>query len=384
MEAYLDNTATTRVSEPVIELMVKVMREDYGNPSAMHLKGVQAERYIKDAKKQIAKCLKAKENEIIFTSGGTEANNMALLGGARANARKGRHIITTAIEHASVSATMRHLEEEGYEITYLPVTKDGVIRLEDLKAAIRPDTSIVSVMYVNNEIGSVMPVEEIGAMIKETDPQILFHVDAIQAFGKYVIHPKKLQIDLLSVSGHKLHAPKGVGFLYVREKTKVQPILFGGGQQGGMRSGTENVPGIAAMGLAAEMAYEDLDAKIDHLYALKDHFMENVSQIEGVTINSLAGRAGAPQIVSVSFEGIRSEVLLHALEDRGVYASAGSACSTNKPSVSATLKGIGVAQSLLDATLRFSFCYDTTTEELDYAVAQLKELLPMLRRYSRH
>jgi cysteine desulfurase len=199
-----------------------------------------------------------------------------------------------------------------------------------------------------------------------------------------VIHPKKLQIDLLSVSGHKLHAPKGVGFLYVREKTKVQPILFGGGQQGGMRSGTENVPGIAAIGLASVMAYEDFDAKIEHLYALKERFIENVLQIDGVSVNSPLGRAGAPQIVSVSFEGIRSEVLLHALEERGVYASAGSACSTNKPSVSATLKGIGVPHALLDATLRFSFCYDTTAEEIDYAVMQLKELLPVLRKYSRH
>lgn len=241
----------------------------------------------------------------------------------------------------------------------------------------------MSVMYVNNEVGAVEPVEEIGAIIRECQPQALFHVDAIQAYGKYEIRPKRQGIDLLSVSGHKFHGPKGVGFLYIDEKAKVKPLIYGGGQQKGMRSGTENVPGVAGLGAAVREIYKDHQEKADYLYGLKACLMERLGEIEGCVINSRPGRESAPQIVSVSFEGIRSEVLLHALEERGIYVSSGSACSSTHPGFSGTLKGIGVKPELLDATLRFSFGLFNRKEEIDYAVEVLKELLPVLRRYRR-
>ena len=254
-----------------------------------------------------------------------------------------------------------------------------------MKAALRDTTILVSIMYVNNEMGAVQPLEEIGRIIKEYNPAILFHVDAIQAYGKYRIYPKKLHIDMLSVSGHKIHGPKGVGFLYVKEKTKLHPLILGGGQQKGMRSGTDNVPGIAGLGVAAREAYQDFEEKISHLYELKRHFMEGIGQIPETKINSQEGEESAPHIVSVSFRGVRSEVLLHALEERGIYVSSGSACSSNKKlPVSTVLKEIHLEQDLLETTVRFSFCEQTTVEELDYCLENLKELLPMLRRYTRH
>ena len=384
MEAYFDNSATTVCLTEVKDIMVKVMVEDYGNPSAMHMKGVEAEKYVNNSKEAIAKCLKVSPKEIIFTSGGTESNNMALIGTADANKRKGRHIITTKIEHPSVSATTKYLEENGYEVTYLPVDKFGVIDPNMLKSTIRDDTIIVSVMYVNNEVGSVMPIDEIGKMIKEINPNTVFHVDAIQAFGKYRIYPKKSKIDLLSVSGHKIHGPKGIGFLYINEKIKVNPIIFGGGQQKGMRSGTENVIGIAGLGLAATKAYEYFEKKIQNMYLIKQKFIELISDIEGIVINGKTGYESAPHIVSVSFEGIKSEVLLHALEDRNIYVSAGSACASNKPAVSETLKSMGIKKELLDSTLRFSFSVNSTMEEVEYCIMNLKELLPVLRKYSKH
>lgn len=383
MEAYLDNSATTRCSERAKNLMVKILTEDYGNPSSLHLKGMQAENYIKEAKTRIAKTLRAEEKEILFTSGGTESNNMALIGTALANKRAGNHIITTTIEHASVLAPMAYLEELGFRVTYLKVDKDGIISLEELKEAVCDDTILVSLMMVNNEIGAVEPVEEAIKIIKAKNPKTIVHVDAIQAYGKYHIYPKRMGIDLLSVSGHKIHAPKGTGFLYIKDKTKIKPILYGGGQQKGMRSGTENVPGVAALGEAAMESYEDFETKLEHLYALKERFIAGISEIEGVTINGRTGRDSAPHIVSVSIEGVRSEVMLHSLEEKGIYVSAGSACSSNKPSVSHTLKSIGLPNRLLDATIRFSFCGNTTEEEIDYAVEQLKEIIPFRRRFTR-
>ncbi|MBQ3583586.1 MAG: cysteine desulfurase [Lachnospiraceae bacterium] len=383
MEAYLDNSATTRVLEEVKDIMIQTMELDYGNPSSMHLKGVDAEQYVKEARNRIAKVLKVEEKEIFFTSGGTESNNLAIIGTAMANKRAGMHIITTAIEHASVSATMQYLEEQGFRITYLPVDKNGVIQIEDLETAICEDTILISVMYVNNEIGSVMPIAEIAEVIARKKPDILFHVDAIQAFGKYAIYPKRLHIDLLSVSGHKIHGPKGSGFLYIKDKVKIKPILFGGGQQKGMRSGTENVPGIAGIGKAAELIYQHLEEQTDRLYELKDYMIDRLLELEQVRVNSTKGRESAPQIVNASFVGIRSEVLLHSLEERGIYVSAGSACSTNKHVVSATLKGIGLTNEEIESAIRFSFCIFTTKEEIDYTIDVLKELLPKLRIYKR-
>lgn len=383
MEAYLDNSATTKVLPSVAALMTQIMCEDYGNPSSMHRKGVEGEQYVRYAKDVIAKCLKVQEKEIFFTSGGTESNNIALIGGAYANRRSGRHIITTGIEHPAVLQTCAFLEEQGFEVTYLPVDANGVVRLQDLERAIRRNTILVSMMHTNNEIGSLQPIEQAGELIKRMNPAILFHVDAVQGFGKFRIYPKRMKIDLLSVSAHKIHGPKGVGFLYINESAKVRPIMFGGGQQKGMRPGTENVPGIAGMAKAVEEMQVDFDDKINYLYDIKERFVRGVSGIDGIKINGLTGRDSAPHVVSVSVQGIRSEVLLHALEDKGIYVSAGSACSSNKPMPSATLKAIGVERQYLDSTLRFSFSVFTTVEEIDYAIQSMVEIIPMLRRYTR-
>lgn len=383
MEAYFDNSATTRVLDSVKEIVVKTMTEDYGNAAAKHRKGVEAERYIKEARAEIAKTLKVQDKEILFTSGGSESNNMALIGTALANRRAGKHIISTGVEHPSVYNPLMYLEELGFEVTFLPVDRDGHISLEELKQSVRPDTILVSVMYVNNEVGAVEPVEEISRIVKAKNPGTLVHVDAIQAYGKYIIRPKKQGIDLLSVSGHKIHAPKGVGFLYIRTGVKMKPLIYGGGQQGGMRSGTENVPGVAGLGVAAREMYTDHEEKVRRITELKDYMTDRLGEIEGTVINSKKGSGSAPQIVSVSFEGVRSEVLLHALEDKGIYVSSGSACSSHHPGISGTLKGIGVSPKLLDATIRISFGMFNTKEEIDYCIEALKELLPVLRRYQR-
>ena len=388
MEAYFDNSATTRCFEEVKDIVVKTMMEDFGNPSAMHQKGVDAEGYVKESARTLAQILKVTEKEILFTSGGTESNNLALIGGALANKRSGNHIITTAVEHAAVSQPVAFLQEQGFEITYLPVDAYGVISLDDLKAAIRPDTILVSLMQVNNEIGAIEPVAEAAELIKKKNPDTLIHVDAIQSYGKMYIYPKKLGIDMLSVSGHKIHGPKGSGFLWVKEKTKLKPLILGGGQQKGMRSGTENVPAIAGLGEAAEEIYENLDEKRAHLYGLKQRFIGGIEKLEGTHVNGKTGEDSAPHIVSVSFEGIRSEVLLHSLEDRGIYVSSGSACSSNnharKQKRSKTLRNIHLKENLLDSTLRFSFSVHTTEEEIDYALEVLGELLPVLKKYTRH
>ncbi len=384
MEAYFDNSATTRCAQAAADVMRSVLLEDYGNPSSLHMKGVIAENYIKTATAQIAKILKVTEKEIIFTSGGTESNNLALIGTAIANQRAGKHIISTAIEHASVYNPLIFLEEQGYEVTYLPVDHEGKISLEELEAAVREDTILVSIMHVNNEIGTIEPIEEAAKIVHAKNPRTLFHVDAIQSFGKLRIYPKRMGIDLLSVSGHKIHGPKGVGFLYVRDKTKIRPIIHGGGQQRDMRSGTENVPGIAGIGVAAAQLYEDFDQKIDRLYELREYLVQGMRSLEGTTINGACGRESAPHIVSVSFAGVRAEVLLHALEERKIYVSTGSACSSNHPAISGTLQAIGVRPELLDSTVRFSLSVDSTREEADYALGQLAELLPQLRRFRRH
>ena len=381
MEAYFDNSATTKVLDCVKDAVVDAMCVNYGNAAAKHRKGVEADNLIREAKKAIADTLKVQEKEILFTSGGTESNNTALIGTALANRRAGKHLITTGVEHPSIYNTMSFLEEMGFEVTYLPVDHLGHISLEDLEKAIREDTILVSVMYVNNEVGAVEPIEAISQCIKKKNPKTLFHVDAIQAYGKYKIRPKKQGIDLLSVSGHKIHAPKGVGFLYIRDGVKIRPILFGGGQQKGMRSGTENVPGCVGLGVAAREAYKDFDARIEKLYTLREHLIAGLKPLGGVTINGSEDRTNAPQIVSASFEAVRSEVLLHALEDKGVYVSSGSACSSNHPGISGTLKGIGVKKELLDSTIRFSLGDLNTEEEVDYAIGVLGELLPVLRRY---
>ncbi|MBO6015944.1 MAG: cysteine desulfurase [Lachnospiraceae bacterium] len=383
MEVYLDNSATTRTFDQVAELMVQIMTEDYGNPSSMHTKGVEAERYLRYATDTLAKMLKVSTKEIFFTSGGTESDNWALMGAAYANRRAGMHIITTQIEHPAILQMMQILSKEGFEVTYLPVDSYGVVSLDALREAIRPDTILVSMMHVNNEVGALEPIEEAGRLIKSINRNTLFHVDAVQSFGKFCIYPKKYNIDMLSVSGHKIHGPKGVGFLYVGEAVKLSPILWGGGQQKGMRPGTENVPAIAGMAKAAETLYRDLEKEREKLYRLREEFIDGALGIDRVVLNGPRGREGAPHIVSLSVAGIRSEVLLHALEERGICVSAGSACASRKHSISATLKAMGVSQDLLDSTIRFSFSIFTTKEEIDYTLQVLREIIPLLRKYTR-
>lgn len=383
MEAYFDNSATTKVTDSVKDIVIKTMVEDYGNPSSMHMVGVEAEKYIKTAKENIAKILKVDEKEIYFTSGGTEGNNLATVGVAEANNRSGNKIITTEIEHSSVASPMKYLEKEGYNVVYLPVDNFGVVDMEALKEEMSEDTILVSIMYVNNEVGAIQPIGEIGKFIKTINPKVVFHVDAIQAFGKMEIKPKKENIDILTVSGHKIHGPKGSGFIYIKKNTKINPIISGGGQQDGIRSGTENVPGIAGIGQASIDCYDNLEQNVARMTELKDYLIDRLSEIENVTVNSRKGSEGAPHIVSASFGGVRSEVLLHALEDRGIYVSAGSACSSNRPSISRTLKAMNIDKDLLGSTIRFSFSEFNTKEEIDYCIEQLKELLPILRKYVR-
>lgn len=384
MEVYFDNAATTKIYPEVREIMLETLDEEYGNPSSKHLKGVGAEKYIRYAKDILAAQLKCEAKEIIFTSGGTESNNLALIGIAMANKRAGNHIITTRIEHASVYNPLLYLEEMGYRISFLDVDTEGKVDIEHLRRELCDDTILVSTMAVNNEIGTVEPISEIASVIKEFNEKngknVIYHVDAIQAFGKQVLYPKRMGIDAMSISGHKIHGPKGSGALFVNSKVKIKPLIYGGGQEKGMRSGTENTAAIAGLGKATEIIYNNLDENRKKMLEVKKALIEGATHIEGVTNNS----GDAPHIVSLSFLGIKSEVLLHALEDRGIYVSSGSACSSNHPAISGVLKAIQLDDRLLDSTLRFSFCEYNTLEEVDYVLKTLEELLPILRRFTRY
>lgn len=383
MEAYFDNSATTCVLPEAMELMQQLSCRDFGNPSSMHRKGVEAEKYVKEARERIARTLKVSEREILFTSGGTESDNMALIGTCLANKRRGNHVIISGIEHPAVLEPAKFLAENGFELTILPVDGRGIIDKKALEEAITDKTILVSVMYVNNEIGTIEPIEEISGIIRAGNPDALFHVDAIQAYGKLQIAPKKLGIDLMSVSSHKIHGPKGVGFLYIREGVKIKPILYGGGQQKGMRSGTDNVPGVAGMGLAARLAYEDFEEKQEHLYKLREHLIAGIKKLPDVCVNGCEDRSFAPHIVNIRVKNIRSEVLLHALEDKGIYISAGSACSSNKPAPSRTLLAIGLPRDCVESSVRISFSIQNTIEQVDYLLDALMEVVPMLQKYVR-
>lgn len=413
-EIYLDNSATTQVFPEVAELMTRIMCQDYGNPSSMHTKGIEAEKYIRKAKESLAKSLKVSEKEILFTSCGTESDNMALIGTARANIRRGKHLITTKIEHPAILNAMKQLEEEGFKVTYLGVDSNGIISLEELENSITPETTLVSIMHVNNEIGSVQPIKEAGELIKRINPNTYFHVDDVQGYGKLKLYPKKMNIDMLSVSAHKIHGPKGMGFLYIDSRVKIAPIIYGGGQQNGYRSGTENVPGIAGMALASSKIYDNYDEDILKLYLLKKEFIKAVSAIEGVKVNgipdfssaeaayeslvaskaeqgnifegsmdSIVKSLGAPHVVSVSIADIRAEVILHSLEEKGIYVSAGSACSTHKRTPSATLSSINIDKKLLESTVRFSFSIFNELSDVEEAVKGMEEIIPILRKYIR-
>ncbi|WP_028243610.1 cysteine desulfurase family protein [Pseudobutyrivibrio ruminis] len=378
---YFDNSATTRCSDGAMKIMQECLQENFGNPSSLHKMGYRGKDYLKESREIIAGILKCQPKEIYFTSGGTEGNNLAIRGAAEAKKRLGKHIITTKIEHASVLNPVKALEKEGFEVTYLGTDEYGVVSLDELKAALREDTILVSMMMVNNEIGSLQPIAEACKIVKKANPDIIFHTDCIQAFGKMTIIPKKLGIDILTVSGHKIHGPKGSGFIYIKDKVRVVPQILGGGHESGMRSGTENVPAIAALGVAAKEAYDNLDNNREHLYALKARLIEGVESIDGVQVNGHTGEDSAPQIVSVSIKGnrTRAQVMLNALQDGyDIYVSAGSACSSNKPAISETLKSIGLEKDLLERTIRFSFCPENTFEEVDAAIAALKDLVPKM------
>ena len=379
---YLDNAATTIVAPEVADVIDKAMREHWANPSSLYGPGARSEEALNAARAAVARTLGCKSRELYFTSCGSESNNLALLGAVQTRTF-GKGIVVSGFEHPSVQRPLERLAKLGYDVTVVAPRADGTLDIAAMLERVDKNTILVACMMVNNEIGAVEPVEEAAKVIKAKNPDTLFHVDAIQAYGKFRICPKKMGIDLLSVSGHKIHAPKGTGFLYIRDKVKVKPIIYGGGQQKGMRSGTENVPGVAALGEAAAEIYENFDAKVDHMYEIRQRFIDGVTQIPGVTVNGRTGRDSAPQIVSVTIEDVRSEVMLHSLEEYGIYVSAGSACSSNKPAPSRTLQGIGLPKQKLESTIRISFCVNTTEEEVDYAVEKMKEIIPFRRKFTR-
>ena len=377
MEIYLDNSATTKPYQEVVDKMVLALTTQYGNPSSIHKKGIEVEREIKEIRRNIARSLGAKENEIYFTSGGTECNNTIIRSVARLNKKTKNHIISTVIEHPSVLDTLKDLESEGFEVTYLPVDKDGKISIEDLKNAIKKETILVSIMHVNNEIGTIQPIEEIGKYLKSLDEKIYLHVDAVQSYAKIKFRPSRYNIDFMSVSGHKLHGPKGIGFMYVKENNRIKPLLTGGGQEIGIRSGTENVPGIYGIGEAVKVINKDLEGTIDKIRELRDLLKEEIlANIDDVKINT--PEDGVCHVLNVSFRGVRGEVLLHYLEQKEIYVSTGSACSSKKKG-SHVLNAIGLTPEEIEGAIRFSLSDLNTKEEILETIKVLKESVSDLR-----
>ena len=377
MEIYLDNSATTKPYQEVVDKMVLALTTQYGNPSSIHKKGIEVEREIKEIRRNIARSLGAKETEIYFTSGGTECNNTIIRSVANLNKKTKNHIISTVIEHPSVLNTLKDLEADGFEVTYLPVGKDGKISLEDLKNAIKKETILVSVMHVNNEIGTIQPIEEIGKYLKSLDEKVYFHVDGVQSYAKIKFRPSRYNIDFMSVSGHKLHGPKGIGFMYVKENNRIKPLLTGGGQEIGIRSGTENVPGIYGIGEAVRILNQDLEGTIDKIKGLRDLLKEEIlANIDNVKINS--PEDGVCHVLNVSFRGVRGEVLLHYLEQKEIYVSTGSACSSKKKG-SHVLNAIGLTPDEIEGAIRFSLSDLNTKEEIMQTVEVLKESVSDLR-----
>ncbi len=378
MEVYLDNSSTTRSYKECADLVAEIMYNSYGNPSSLHRKGIEAEKRIKHAKEQIAETLKVSPGEIYFTSGGTEADNLAILGACGAN--RGKHILSTSIEHPAVLNTLRELENRGYNVDLLPVQKNGMVDINKLSKAIRKDTVLVSVMHVNNEIGTVQPVEKIGKIIKSENPFTSFHVDAVQSYGKIPFTAASLGADFISLSSHKVHGPKGVGALYVKNRAKLAPMIFGGGQQNNIRPGTENVPGIAGFGLAAQMTYANLEEKSYKMSQLRDMLRDGIlSNVSDVAVNTPDNNA-APHILNISFAYVKSEVLLHSLEAEGIYVSSGSACSSHKKGPSYVLSAIGTDRKLIDGSIRFSLSEFTTEGEIKYTVEKVTENVKKIRK----
>lgn len=380
---YFDNAATTRALPEVAEKMRWMLCEQYGNPASVSAMGLAVEKEIRRAAETIANGIRAKADEIFFTSGGTEGDNWAIYGTAEGYRRQGKHFITTEIEHPAVKNPMKHLEEQGCAVTWLKVDRKGHISLEELENALRADTVLVSIILVNNETGVVQDAAAIGKLIKEKNPDTLFHVDAVQAFGKYPIDVEKMKIDLLTMSGHKIHGPKGVGMLYMRKGLKVKPLMLGGGQQRGQRPGTENGPGAAALGVAADVAFRSMAESIDHVREVKKILLEGILAMPDTQLNGDSLEEASPYVLNVTFRGLRSEVLLHALESKGIVVSAGSACDSKKKIGSPVLTAMGLPFSEIEGAIRFSFSRYSTVEEAKECLAALEELVPFLRKYNR-
>lgn len=380
---YFDNAATTRALPEAVEKMAHMLCEEYGNPASVSAMGLAVEKEIKKAAESIARGIHCNPDEVFFTSGGTEGDNWAIYGTAEGYKRQGRHFITTQIEHPAVKNPMKKLEEEGAEVTWLGVDRQGHISLAELEAAIRPDTVLVSVILVNNETGTVQDAAAIGKLIKEKNPRMLFHLDAVQAFGKYPIDVEKMKVDLLTMSGHKIHAPKGTGMLYMRKGLKVKPLMLGGGQQRGQRPGTENGPGAAALGIAADAAFSSLKESIEAVRGIKKILLDGILAMPDTQLNGDGLDAASPYVLNVTFKGLRSEVLLHALESKGIVVSAGSACDSKKKVGSPVLTAMGLPFAEIEGAVRFSFCRHNTADEARECLRVLEELVPFLRKYNR-
>lgn len=377
MERYLDNSSTTRPYDAVVDKVAEVMKYEYGNPSSLHRLGIAAEKEIKLARERIAQTLKASPGEIYFTSGGTESDNLAILGACGVS--RGRQIISTPLEHPAVMNTLAKLKEEGWRVDFIPVDGDGIVQLPAFEDLLSEDTALVTAMLVNNEIGAVQPIARMARVLKRKCPKAYFHVDAVQGYCKVPCDVRELGVDLISISGHKIHGPKGIGALYVKKGSRLAPILFGGGQQDNLRPGTENVPGIAGLGLAAELCYGHMQKSIPVMQRLRARLEEGLTEkIERIRINTPAN--GAPHILNVSFGGVRSEVVLHSLESQGIYVSSGSACSSHKKEPSYVLTAIGVPRDMIDGSIRFSLSEFTTEEDIDATVDALVQIVGRLRK----
>jgi len=377
-DIYLDNSATTRPYDEVIEYINHINSNIYGNPSSLHKKGIEAERLIKKARDIIAQSLGAENKEIYFTSGGTESNNLAVRGYLEANPRKGNHIITTRIEHPSVLETCKYLSQKGYRVDYLDVDSRGTVNLEQLKNVMDEETALITIMVVNNEIGSVQPIEEIVKIKNAVNRNAVLHMDAVQAYGKIRLYPKKLGVDMLSISSHKIHGPKGVGAVWINKNLRIKPILFGGGQESLIRSGTENVSGIAGFGMAAEITFRDMESNLEKVTRLRDLFIERLeTEIKDFHINS--PEDASPYILNVSFPDLRAEVLLHHLEESNIYVSTGSACSSRKNIHSHVLEAIRLDKCYISGAIRFSFSAFNTEQDVLDTIAALKMIIPKIR-----
>lgn len=377
MEIYLDNSSTTRPYDMVCDKVAEVMRNTYGNPSSLHRLGIAAEKEVKAAAEALANALGVRTDEIFFTSGGTESNNIALRGAF--DASRGKQIISTPIEHPATLNTLDYLEGENCHTDFIPVDNDGRVILSEFEKLLSANTAVVTAMLVNNEIGTIQPISQMAKLIRRKAPNAVFHVDAVQGFCKVPCKARELGADMISISGHKIHGPKGVGALYIKKGTALSPIIFGGGQQHGIRPGTENVPGIAGLGAAVSRCYAKSAEAATEMSALKERLKNGLTNnIDNIRINT--PEKSAPHILNVSFGGVKSEVLLHSLENEGIYVSSGSACSSHKKEPSYVLTEIGVDRAMIDGSIRFSLCEFNTAEEIDKTVKAAAEIVKRLRK----